>query len=450
MTGSEQHELLGGVVSTLIILERTIHQMNALRASLLATADTIADHDEDITDLKSRELAHRAVAAEIGAALRVSDRTIEAQMGDAARLQRNFPLTAAAFSEGQISAAHVRVITEAGEPIEDATRRTAYEQAALERALEESPNRLRPYVKQLSERFREVSFADRHARARKKRGVWTRSLEDGQSELGISGSTAVIRGIFERITQMAAAVKEDNDRATKEHSDDPEFVADTRALNEIRADIAADLLLTGVPSGHDTTDGLLGAITAFVEVTVPIITLTDQNDTAPPAHLEGVGPIDPDTARILAGNAPGWDRVMTDPVSGAVHAVDRYRPSEEMRRHLRSRDRRCRFPGCRITARKCDDDHTIDFALGGATDVENLSGKCRRHHVTKHHTPWKVVQLSGGVLEWTSPTGRVYIDRPPSVTGHVTFEDLSQRVQPRVTPANPWRDGVGVGVSAPF
>lgn len=26
---------------------------------------------------------------------------------------------------------------------------------------------------------------------------------------------------------------------------------------------------------------------------------------------------------------------------------------------------------------------------------------------------WNVVQKAGGVMEWTSPTGRVYIDTPP-------------------------------------
>ena len=31
----------------------------------------------------------------------------------------------------------------------------------------------------------------------------------------------------------------------------------------------------------------------------------------------------------------------------------------------------------------------------------------------KHHSPWHVEQHPGGVLEWTSPTGREYSDRPP-------------------------------------
>ncbi|MCR2678846.1 hypothetical protein NSP03_24390, partial [Salmonella enterica] len=58
------------------------------------------------------------------------------------------------------------------------------------------------------------------------------------------------------------------------------------------------------------------------------------------AELDGMIPIDPATARRLAGAASGWDRVLTHPISGALLAVDRYRPSEDLRRHLRARDER--------------------------------------------------------------------------------------------------------------
>lgn len=448
----EQPELLDDVVSTLVVLERTIHQLSAVRASLLATAHRIADDEPDIVDADSRELAHRAVASEIGAALRVNDRAIEGQMGDAARLVRDFPMTSSAYEHGRLSPAHVRVILDAGSPIDDAEARKAFEAAVLPRALEESPNRLRPLAKQLSERFRAASFAERHAIAKATRAVWVRDGDDGMSELGVSGPTVIIRGIFDRISQMAFAVKTENARAAvarargadvsaPQSTDAPaphgtdiaapqstDAPSDERSASEIRADLAADLLLTGVPHGHDTVDGQLGAIRASVEITVPVLTITDPISSAPPAHLEGIGPIDPHTARVLVGSATGWDRVLTDPVSGAVLAVDRYRPTEQMRRYLRVRDRRCRFPGCRITARRCDDDHSHDHALGGATDVDNLSGKCRRHHVTKHHTAWRVVQRGGGVVEWTSPTGRIYIDRPPGVPGAVTFHEVDERL----------------------
>lgn len=464
-----QLELLSDVVSTMVALDQTLGQLQALRASLLSAAYQIAEDDPGIEDVRSREMAHRAIATELGAALRMSDRTVERQMSDAHVLRTDFPATTAAFERGALSAAHVRVITEAGFGITDADRRALFERAAIEKALTESPNRLRPFAKHLSERFREVSFQQRNDEARKKRSAWVRDLEDGQSEFGVRGPSAIIHGIFERVSQMGFVVKAENDRAAKagraasgaknapaasettgasetgetaEASETPDTSAlDERTLNEIRADLVADLLLTGIPTGHDTVDGLLGRIQGFIEVTIPVTTLTDEIDGAPAAQLEGIGPVDPETARILAGNASGWDRVMTDPVSGAVLAVDRYRPSEEMRRHLRARDRRCRFPGCRITARKCDDDHSVDHALGGATDVENLAGKCRRHHMTKHHTPWKVRQRSGGVLEWTSPTGRRHVDRPPGAAAHVMFTDIAERVARAAPPA---------GEDAPF
>jgi hypothetical protein len=102
-------------------------------------------------------------------------------------------------------------------------------------------------------------------------------------------------------------------------------------------------------------------------------------------------------------------------IRAAAHAaVDRYRPSEELKRTLRARDQHCRFPGCRMPARRCDIDHTHDAARGGATALCNLACFCKRHHTLKHATDWTVRQLGDGTLEWTSPTGRTYRDDPPA------------------------------------
>jgi hypothetical protein len=141
------------------------------------------------------------------------------------------------------------------------------------------------------------------------------------------------------------------------------------------------------------------------------------------ATLAGYGPIDPETARCLAGDAPGWDRVMTHPVSGAVLAVDRYRPSADLLRALRVRDEHCRFPGCRQPVRRCDVDHTHDAALGGQTEIHNLAHLCRRHHTLKHATDWQVRQVGGGSREWTSPTGLVYIDVPTPIRRFIPSGD---------------------------
>ncbi len=94
-------------------------------------------------------------------------------------------------------------------------------------------------------------------------------------------------------------------------------------------------------------------------------------------------------------------------------AVDRYRTAQSQRRFLRARDQHCRFPGCRRAAIRCEIDHTVDHAQGGPTALWNLAHLCQRHHSMKQFTSWRVRQLPGGILEWTSPTGRVYREDAP-------------------------------------
>jgi hypothetical protein len=218
-------------------------------------------------------------------------------------------------------------------------------------------------------------------------------------------------------------------------SAEPSGTRDQRTTDQLRADLLSDLLLRGAPASHDTPDGLLAAITARIDITVPVLTLIDGEAAGAPdssasgntaggeadannmgqgtAELNGQHPVDPATARILAGQATAWNRVLTDPITGAILAVNRYRPGEDLKRLLTARDTRCRFPGCGIKARELDLDHTHDAALGGATDTGNLAGLCRRHHMLKHHSRWRLRQTGAGVLEWTSPTGRTYTDKPP-------------------------------------
>jgi hypothetical protein len=149
-----------------------------------------------------------------------------------------------------------------------------------------------------------------------------------------------------------------------------------------------------------------------IHVTIPIATAARIDDA--PALLSGYGPVDADLVRALMAAAPSWNRVLIDLSTGAPVAVDRYRPSAELRRFVDVRDERCRCPGCTMKPWRCDADHTIDAALGGATSECNLADFCRRHHVLKHSSPWRVEQVGGGRLAWTSPTGRVYTDHVPA------------------------------------
>ncbi|WP_456285057.1 HNH endonuclease [Microbacterium sp. JZ101] len=158
-------------------------------------------------------------------------------------------------------------------------------------------------------------------------------------------------------------------------------------------------------------DRVLSRVRAVVQVTVAATTLAGLDDE--PGFLAGYGPIDADTARKLAGNAAGWERVFCHPDTGALLTVDRYTPTAAQKRYLLARDERCRTPGCRNLALTADLDHTIPYAQGGVTDVGNLACLCEGCHQDKHHTPWQVRQLGDGVLEWTSPAGYTYTEKPP-------------------------------------
>lgn len=124
----------------------------------------------------------------------------------------------------------------------------------------------------------------------------------------------------------------------------------------------------------------------------------------------------------LARNTPHWEEATIDPDTGAVIAVDTYRPSAKLRRFLGARDLHCRYPGCRVPLDPCDIDHTVDAALGGATSNRNLAHLCRWHHVLKHQTAWEVKQDPDGTLHWTSPTGQERSEPPP---GGVRFRRYS-------------------------
>ncbi|WP_417504419.1 DUF222 domain-containing protein [Microbacterium sp.] len=411
----EQVGTLAELTDMLVGLERTISSLQAARDGVLAVGSRLALQVADEAEHPDfGDLTTRTVAAEMAAALRVSDRTVQARMTEAVWRVERFPLVWAAQGAGRISAAHARAICDAAEHLEDAADRDAYSVEMVPFAESESPNRVSRHGRRVAERFQSRSVDERHKDAREKRSVWVKDVGDGMSQLGLLGPAALVHGAFERLTQMAQGVQEQGEAQAQAPSHEPESPeredVDQRTVAQLRADLALDLLLTGAPAGHDTPEGLLAAIQGAVSVTVPVTTLMGHGTT--PAELDGRTPIDTGTAKALAGAASGWDRILTHPITGALLAVDRYRPGSELKRHLRARDQRCRFPACGYAARDCDIDHHRDAARGGPTAVRNLGHLCRRHHVLKHHSPWVVEVLGDGAYAWTSPTGRVYLDRP--------------------------------------
>lgn len=168
-------------------------------------------------------------------------------------------------------------------------------------------------------------------------------------------------------------------------------------------------------AGAQATGSLPGwvrGVKADLVLTVPVLTLLGHGDE--PAELEGVGPIDIETAKLLAGTATSFLRVLTHPHTGAVLGVgrDRYRLPADLRRAVQVRDQTCRFPGCRRRAKGCDVDHSTDWLFGGGSDLCNLACLCRKHHRLKHQMRWTVAHGTSGALTWTSALGRHYTTQP--------------------------------------
>ncbi len=470
-------------------LQRVMAMLAATQATLLSQVlcrvvgpEASGDHSS-----ASSELAVRSVAAEFAAALHLSDAQVQRQLSDAYTLVTRFPATHAALDGGSITAAHVRVIVQAGAAISDDSARATYEAAAVEQAQSTTPWRLKNSLAVLAEEAMPVSVSDRHREARRARCVTVTDDADGMSHLSVFMPTLLAHGAFDRIMGMARSIK--HDPALQGSFGDPAAsggrqhatggcsgcagrsgsstdaagsfarcsdgsapggrprtastagaVADTRTLPQIAVDVLCDLLLGAAPT---TTSQAVAAIRGRVQVTVPVATLAGRDDTG--ATLTGVGPIDADSVRELAAQQPGWDRLVTDAVTGDVLAVDRYTPSAGMRRFLAARDERCRFPGCRRPTHQCDLDHTLAWDDGGETRIDNLAHLCRRHHVLKHNSAWKVESLGGGVLRWTSPLGHEYIDAPPRHA--VSFTPVASDVASPVPSSTDARAATDVAVN---
>ncbi|WP_281349348.1 HNH endonuclease signature motif containing protein [Microbacterium oryzae] len=213
---------------------------------------------------------------------------------------------------------------------------------------------------------------------------------------------------------LARAVSEPADlERVAEYRQRAEAWADERTRTQVASDMALEMLLTGTVDAHSRMNGedlALDAIQANIQVTVPATTLAGVSEDT--GFLTGNGPVDPATARRLASEQPGWDRLFLHPDTGALETVARYTPTPAQKRYLRARDEVCRTPGCENLAVHADLDHTIPYSQGGRTHVSNLEALCPGCHKDKHHTPWAVRQIRPGVLEWTSPAGRRYVDHP--------------------------------------
>jgi len=150
-----------------------------------------------------------------------------------------------------------------------------------------------------------------------------------------------------------------------------------------------------------------GAVSAF--------TLTPGDDPGPP----GGDPGPPGGFGSWILRLPGQAREFTvdlHPVPtgkcGHQHESARHDPGGRLRHLVNVRDGKCGFPACSRHARESDLEHATPFDKGGRTCGCNCWSCSRSCHQVKQSEGWDVTEVRPGYHQWTTPSGRTYMQEP--------------------------------------
>ncbi|HWV79707.1 MAG TPA: DUF222 domain-containing protein [Isoptericola sp.] len=447
-TAARLDAALDAAASEQVVVNAAAGRRTVALAEVLASVDEAAMLDLDAPRVASAtperrgSVAHRALVAEVACALGVSEHVAQGWLADADVLASKATATLDVLCAGAITYQHAAKLADAVADL-PAGAAAQVERAVLDRAPGITATRFGALARAARDRLHPVPAEVRHEAAALRADVWVDDGRDGMSWLTAHLPTPVAHAIHDRLSRTAARAKANED---------------SRGVGQLRAATLTALLLDDEPPDDnpapeapplDPLAALARNVRPVVHVTVPISTLTGHGESS--GLLDGHVPIDAETARHLTARAPTLRRVLTDPVTGAMLTVDRrsYVVPADLRAFLTQRDLTCRFPGCRVPARRCDVDHTTAWAEGGTTDATNLATLCRKHHTMKHESRWTVERLDdqhgAGLLAWTSPRGRTYLTTPGAAdhtlaqlgewateAEHVT---RSPRLSPTGTPA---------------
>lgn len=220
-----------------------------------------------------------------------------------------------------------------------------------------------------------------------------------------TGSTHSAVGLNSTTTVTGAGATGATPNAANEIFSTDEDVFATHHLDLLRADSLTQLAAQYLSERDQSFTEHGRPVTLNLTLDLPTLLGLAEN----PGQLSGYGPISADVARELAADAK-WRRFITDPLTGNLldYGRESYKPPQALIDFLMARDRTCRFPGCRQSAKRSDIDHAQAWDEGGKTDTSNLGVLCRRHHRLKTHGGWALKSFEDGSCEWISPAGKKY------------------------------------------
>jgi hypothetical protein len=289
----------------------------------------------------------------------------------------SLPLIASAFAAGQLSFDKVRQITTVATPDTD--------ELMLEIGRGASGSQLEGICRSLR-RIKELASPSHDQKQLAKRGLWTHYDEDGMMRLVAklpAEDGAVVVAAIESITG-SRPVPDSSGEAV------PDPAEDRWAARRADALVAmSEHVISGVAGGL-VVAGEARQVVVHVDVGV----LTGE---APDGlcQLENGAPLSATAARRIGCDAEIIGVIERDGLPIDVGRKHRSAP-QRLRRALEVRDRFCRFPGCGVPAQQTQAHHLEHWALGGATNLDNMMLLCGFHHRTYHDGGYRIVRVGGG------------------------------------------------------
>ena len=357
------------------------HHQARVGEAMVSISDVMNDLDDDA------ELAFEAAAAEIRAALCLTRRAADFELGFAVELVLRVPRVWEALAAGLIDLRRARVLVSGISHLPVETAREVVERI-IDRAARLTTGQIGAVLRRLCVEADPDEATSRYRQAREgRRVILEPTLEGTANLLGLDLPPDRVEAILGRIGLLARSLKTGTE---------------TRTLDQLRADVFLDLL-----EGTETKNGSRRGV---VDIRVDLATLAGLAEA--PGELGGFGPVIADIARQVTERQQRseWRWTLTDSETGLPvdSGITRRRPSVGQRRSVQTRNPTCVFPGCRMPATGCDLDHRIPWAQGGPTRVDHLVPACRHDHRIRHQTGWKHQPLPGGDHLWTSPLGHQY------------------------------------------
>jgi hypothetical protein len=355
----------------------------------------------------------KGVAAQVALARRESPHRGSRLVGLAQALVHEMPATMAALSAGEISEWRATIVARETACLTREDRRVADSELAGQLA-DLGDGEVEAAAREVAYRLDPHAFTARSAGAVRDRRVTLRPAPDTMSRL--SGFLPVAHGV--------AAFA-----ALSRHADGLRAAGDSRTRGQIMADTLVERV-----TGQATAD----AVPVEVELVMTDGSLLSGGDE--PAHLLGLGPVPAPLARDLVrdSDADVWlRRVFTRPDDGALVAMESRRRlfPDGLRRLLVLRDQTCRTPWCGAPIRHAD--HVIPVETGGETSAQNGQGLCEACNHTKQAPGWRARpghRGAGTTVQITTPTGHVYVSRPPPAPGR---RSRPPDAHPRARPPTP-------------